>query len=989
MAGSKENLREKIEKARRASPSGTLGSSTGKAGAKGSQQATGGGTTQIIYDPSSGRSAVVEVRNLSAQQSQAVEQGRKEAVRQEEIRKAEEERKETQRQAIQKKETAEQQALILAAAQQEVKASSQFAALRARRLSEAKQQIKEPTETTATLAKGKITITGEIQPFRKTDYITTVNKKPLEKWIKRDTNVKEIERRLKEDVEMKKELAAIEKEKEKLQEKYFVTKTILSPTLPGATAIPTKTTERKKRAIDIFGQGLVDKFTYERDIKKIEKREEAYLKKYYPVAETKSPIKTFNLMSLQKPIRTDNLISLGEPKKYLTDIKSEPVRKDLTAEAISLQPELKKTTTFGELTATVIGKKTSTQKAGSLIFQKKAIEAAKGLTTKTKDTETEQIIFSQLSEKITKVQREGLKKDAIDFGVIVGSVVAFGTLAPAISKIPIIKVVTSKTGAKFLIGTYAAGETINVGIGAYDISQGKIDIGTEIIGGTVRRAVGFSAGAMFLKSQVYKDTIVKLKSKAQFPETKFDYLISSQKKPTYYSRYEPQYQIKPILTESGKVIGYDLGLRQGQQVFSEKFTAPKIKTGKTESGIVVEIGRPRKNIIPAQTQKAVKEFIPEKQVDISISDKVIIIKKIDSPKPETFDIKKTKITPTKKTELIKYGIESPIKDKNIVSKIRKEMSMDSPFAKEMKNKIDLFNLKQAKSTKETITIQEKKPTPKIEIVKTEQPTAKRKIFSTSGKIVLITPEQEYYNQEPYFNLREENKIKSDIKINVLTQPEIKFTVLPSIKSNIFSDNKIKVNEKSKIKSKIISDTKLDISQKSKQDVIQRQDIMSKQDVIQRQDIIQKEEVIQDIIYKQKIVPEIIIPKIPKIKFPKKETAGRKERYNILVRRKGKFQRIGEAKSIKSAFRRGAFAVDVSAAASFKIQPIGSSKRIRNPFSYLSAKRFTTAKREPGVFVERSKFRISTPGERGEITAKGLFSLKQQRKTKNMYNIFSR
>ena len=116
MAGSKENLREKIEKARRASPSGTLGSSTGKAGTKGSQQATGGGTTQIIYDPSSGRSAVVEVRNLSAQQSQAVEQGRKEAVRQEEIRKAEEERKETQRQAIQKKETAEQQALILAAA---------------------------------------------------------------------------------------------------------------------------------------------------------------------------------------------------------------------------------------------------------------------------------------------------------------------------------------------------------------------------------------------------------------------------------------------------------------------------------------------------------------------------------------------------------------------------------------------------------------------------------------------------------------------------------------------------------------------------------------------------------------------------------------------------------------------------------------------------------------------------------------------------------
>jgi len=112
----------------------------------------------------------------------------------------------------------------------------------------------------------------------------------------------------------------------------------------------------------------------------------------------------------------------------------------------------------------------------------------------------------------------------------------------------------------------------------------------------------------------------------------------------------------------------------------------------------------------------------------------------------------------------------------------------------------------------------------------------------------------------------------------------------------------------------------------------------------------------------------------------------RDQYSILVRRRGRFLPIGTAKTQKEAFRRGAFAVDISAAASFKIEPIGRAEPIKkSPFAFLSPRRFTRAKREPGVFVEKPRFRISTPGEKGEITAKGLFTLKQKKKT--IFNIF--
>lgn len=124
-------------------------------------------------------------------------------------------------------------------------------------------------------------------------------------------------------------------------------------------------------------------------------------------------------------------------------------------------------------------------------------------------------------------------------------------------------------------------------------------------------------------------------------------------------------------------------------------------------------------------------------------------------------------------------------------------------------------------------------------------------------------------------------------------------------------------------------------------------------------------------------PKVEIVKTPEIFNPKKT----KDSFKIFVKSKGKFQEIGQAKSLSEAYSRGAFAVDTSASASFKIEGgelFGES--------FLPQTRYRRSKRDKNVFVERRQFRIDTPGELGEITAKGI--AKSRFKTKKKKGFFS-
>lgn len=90
-------------------------------------------------------------------------------------------------------------------------------------------------------------------------------------------------------------------------------------------------------------------------------------------------------------------------------------------------------------------------------------------------------------------------------------------------------------------------------------------------------------------------------------------------------------------------------------------------------------------------------------------------------------------------------------------------------------------------------------------------------------------------------------------------------------------------------------------------------------------------------------------------------------FQALVKRRGKFSVIGSYSTAKEAFLKGRERVRTTAAASFKVQSPGGqaqTERILSPD-------ITMSKRLAGVFVQRREFRISTPGEKKEITFKGI------------------
>lgn len=87
---SKENIQAKMEQARQASPSGTLGgSATGVSGVKGSQQATGGGTTRITASGSGKEGYTYSTVDVSKGEQKAIEQARQEAVKEQQAKQVE------------------------------------------------------------------------------------------------------------------------------------------------------------------------------------------------------------------------------------------------------------------------------------------------------------------------------------------------------------------------------------------------------------------------------------------------------------------------------------------------------------------------------------------------------------------------------------------------------------------------------------------------------------------------------------------------------------------------------------------------------------------------------------------------------------------------------------------------------------------------------------------------------------------------------------
>ena len=231
--------------------------------------------------------------------------------------------------------------------------------------------------------------------------------------------------------------------------------------------------------------------------------------------------------------------------------------------------------------------------------------------------------------------------------------------------------------------------------------------------------------------------------------------------------------------------------------------------------------------------------------------------------------------------------------------------------------------------------------------------------------------------------------KQDFKKEIITSEISKIKEKHKAQTKINQGNKIKSITELASKSK--TDTKTDTKTKSKSKAtfkqINKQIIDTK--TIQEKALIQETNPVQESIniYDQSITPrttfKMVTPTIPikgfGVIFPKVDLHNTKKDkigFDVFARIKGKFQRVNQdALSKQHAINYGTFHVGNTSSASFKIvessNPLGTFKgtgEISN---------FYKSKKESGVYIEKRGKRITSLGEKQEITMKGLFALKNK------------
>jgi hypothetical protein len=111
----------------------------------------------------------------------------------------------------------------------------------------------------------------------------------------------------------------------------------------------------------------------------------------------------------------------------------------------------------------------------------------------------------------------------------------------------------------------------------------------------------------------------------------------------------------------------------------------------------------------------------------------------------------------------------------------------------------------------------------------------------------------------------------------------------------------------------------------------------------------------------------------------KEDRKNKSPFTVKVRRRGVFQTIGTENDLSSAINKAEGIVQRTAAASFKLEQ--NNQPIKN---IQVGKQFRPSKKESGVYIQQNKFRISSPGEKAEITNLGILATKKQNRRRNKW-----
>jgi hypothetical protein len=104
----------------------------------------------------------------------------------------------------------------------------------------------------------------------------------------------------------------------------------------------------------------------------------------------------------------------------------------------------------------------------------------------------------------------------------------------------------------------------------------------------------------------------------------------------------------------------------------------------------------------------------------------------------------------------------------------------------------------------------------------------------------------------------------------------------------------------------------------------------------------------------------------------------KNTFDVFVKQGGVFRRVNaKGLQLDAAFDSGQRVVRDTAAASFKVTRSGDTRPVQNE-GFINNKIFGRSKKDAGVFVQKREYRISSGGEKSEITFKGLQSSRQKR-----------
>jgi len=358
-------------------------------------------------------------------------------------------------------------------------------------------------------------------------------------------------------------------------------------------------------------------------------------------------------------------------------------------------------------------------------------------------------------------------------------------------------------------------------------------------------------------------------------------------------------------------------------------------------------------------------------------------KELASPRLPIVDNKGRALTPSYLDKLGKKATDFNIKrnekvwkkEDNILKKeAKKETLITETKAKQLTEKGTAINIKEPKIEEANIESLTKGLTIQTPKIKTEKP------------IILLTEKQKIINEKIGSSPKEEVISKSIIKTDVKSQNKIvsksyiKTNVKSNVKTNLKNENKInlKSNLKSELKSELKSQTKTNL--------FQEQNVNLKQELRQEQksELLTKTIPSPTDITSRTFIPETPPPEIPKILPPFLGDKEGKKSYSILVRRRGVFKEIGKAPSLKQAFLRGRYAVETTAAASFKVE--SDDEEVKD-LRFLPKNKFRMSKVNPNVYVQKRQFRIGTFGEKREITYKGIAATRQRRARRNTFNIF--